>query len=104
MRENFLWPRPMYIERSAETERLYKTEERRTKAILLCAKELQKLLNSRGHHLDFWVEALPQVLFDILETFEGSAAYRAAKVFVDNHEKKDSLLQPPKDPATPNAN
>jgi hypothetical protein len=84
----FREPTPCFIGRSDDTERLYKLEENRTQLIKEIAKEYQRLWTKRfGTEIDLWEEAIPQVLFDTLESMIGG--HRAARAYIKYLEEKE---------------
>lgn len=71
----------MRIGRYAETEKLYRLEEQEHKLVKACAEEAAKF-----HQYDlpneFWTHALPQALYDLLESFDHKASIVAARTFL----------------------
>lgn len=78
-------PHTIRIGMNSISRRLYQAEEERTKAIKKAAKELAKVL---GHSEDeFWSKTMPQALFDILISFDTTAATEAATAFLEENKK-----------------
>ena len=72
-------PRAYNIGRSAKTKKLYDLEEQRSQAIQKCAREWLVVVDKPSS--DFWSVAIPQVLFDTLESFVGGL--EAAQAYVE---------------------
>lgn len=77
-------PGRIYIGKSEQTEKLYELERRRGEAIRATATEWARFMREArgGDELDFWGEAMPQQLFDILDTY-ADGAVEAAIAFLE---------------------
>lgn len=84
------------VDRGSDTERLYTEESRRGSVMERIGEEWLKLaakfgwhpspLNKREH---LYTHAMPQVLFDTLESFDTNASLLAALAFVEYHRRRD---------------
>lgn len=73
-------PQRIFIPAGSETRKLYELEGARAEAVKACAREWSKLL--KVDEDEFWNKAVPQSLFDTLESFEHAAAVSAAEEFL----------------------
>jgi hypothetical protein len=81
-------PQGQFIGEGAE--KLYKLEEKRSRAIELAAKELAKVL---GHHEGcYWTDTMPEVLLSILDSYDPRAARLAAEVYIEKDDAKHERL------------
>jgi len=77
-------PKSIYIGLGEDASKLYELEERRSDYILECADELVRLSKKHKHlpqYKDRW-DALPQALFDTLESFSASRVEEALTGFL----------------------
>lgn len=78
--DGFRWPDDSRIDRTRASERLYKREHERTKAIEAAARELAAF---RKHdRKDFWTVTMVEELHTILDTYEKGAALVAAEAYL----------------------
>ena len=84
MATNYIEPRAIMISRYEETERLYTLEHRRNELIKKCAKEWMKVQECPAD--EFWERAIPQALFDILDSFGGGEV--AAAAYLEHWKKR----------------
>lgn len=84
MLPNYKPPQSIFIGGSAR--KLYQAEERRSTAIKTCATEYCRLAElDHKDQIVFWKTAIPQALFDTLDSFETSASITAAKAFLEHY-------------------
>lgn len=84
--ENKKYKKPELIFIGHDAEKLYSLENDRNESIKKCAEEWLNVQNLSKY--DFWKVAIPQALFDVLESFDTRAAYLAAKSFIEYAETK----------------
>jgi hypothetical protein len=77
--------------------RLYDLEDNRQRAIEACAKEWAKIKGVDDGR--YWIETLPQALFDTLEAYDPHIATLAAAAFLKLHSWK--VERPNSDPSRP---
>jgi hypothetical protein len=75
------------IYRDERSEKLYRLESKRNDALRACAEELQVVWPKVwGQTLDsLWDDAMPQAIFDLLESFDNSAVYAAVQAWLATH-------------------
>lgn len=78
-------PSMLRIPRGTKTERLYRAEERRSRAIQDAAHELSAVLGHDIQSGDFWRRTMPQALFDVLESSDSNASIAAAQAYLERH-------------------
>jgi hypothetical protein len=82
----FQEPQRIRIGRGKSTDRLYDLEEKRQAAIEACAKEWAKVRGVDDGR--YWIETLPQQLFDIMESYDPYIAITACEGFLKLHGRK----------------
>lgn len=91
--------KPRLIRIGSSAQKLYNLEYKRSELIKECAKEWNKLASK---HFGFdpeesiWKRAIPQVLFDILESFERSSSQLAAQAYLEHY--GFTIILPAKNP------
>jgi hypothetical protein len=70
-------PHQFYVPKAEETERLYSLEEKRSNIMKECAKEYSKVCSIPEG--EYWTRAIPQMLFDILDNYDTTAALLACE-------------------------
>jgi|GEM_PF-5269720 len=75
-------PTLVRIDRMKETEKLYTLEHKRNELIKNCCKEWANLYKIPEEH--FWKVALPQGLYDLLESFDTKASVLACITFLEH--------------------
>jgi len=78
----YLKPRSIKISRMKKTEKLYTLEHKRNELIKNCCKEWSGLFKVPEEH--FWRIALPQGLYDLLESFDTKASVLACIAFLEH--------------------
>lgn len=79
----FQEPQRIRIGRGKPTERLYALEEKRQAAIEACAREWARIRGVAEER--YWIETLPQALFDIMEAYDPYVAITACEGFLKLH-------------------
>jgi hypothetical protein len=74
-------PTPHFIPQTKATKKLYAAEEKRTEAIKTAAEERAAL--SPG--CNFWDDAVPQALYDALDSFGAPYGLLAAEAYLQVH-------------------
>jgi hypothetical protein len=80
--DRYIHPKPYFVPRDGN-EKLYKAEEKRTKAIIDCAKLWQE--KAEVAESDYWTITVPQVLHDALENWDTAASIVACEAFLIRH-------------------
>ena len=80
--EKYVHPKPYFVPRDGN-ERLYKAEEKRTDAIMACAKLWQGL--AEIDQANYWTIAVPQALHDALENWDTASSIVACEAFLMRH-------------------
>lgn len=84
LKEGYIKPRTIMISRSRETEKLYNLEDKTHTFMRECAKEWSKYLGiNKGM---YWKQAIPQILYDLLDSWDHKGAYLAARAYVEREE------------------
>ncbi len=80
---NVIEPQGIMVGRNDVTNKLYRLESKRDKAIELAAKELAVIL---GHTpQEFWSKTMPEELLNILNSFSASYSIAACKAYLQQH-------------------
>lgn len=79
----YVYPRAEFIGNGRATAKLYKLEEKRSLAIRAAAHELAAVLEIPKQQ--FWTHALPESLFNVLESFQPQSAIVAAVGYLRRH-------------------
>ena len=83
---------PTLIRIGKEEKKLYDAEEKLHKAMIDATEALQKAYQRRGNPIeDFYKEALPQALFDLLDRFETGASVTACLAFLAMQREKGEI-------------
>lgn len=82
----YMKPMPLRLERQERTEELYRLEHQRNEAIIGAAREWAKYMGVQKK--EFWTRALPQQLFDLLDSFEHGASRMAAEAYLELHKQR----------------
>lgn len=77
---NIEYRKPFKTFIGSEARKLYRLEEKRNKLIIDTATELMNVLG----FTELWKEAIPQTLYDTLESFDQEAAKLAAIAFLES--------------------
>lgn len=84
--KEYIKPTVIRIELTSETEKLYKLENERNGLIRTAAHEWSTLMGVDKS--EFWTRALPQQLFDLLESFDHEASKVAAEAYLEFYRGK----------------
>lgn len=84
-------PTGQHIGRGESTERLYRLEEKRNKAIKEAATELAQVLGHSVH--EFWQSTMPEELLSILDSFDTFAATLAARAYLEKHAEREERFE-----------
>ena len=73
-------------------KKLYTVERALDDALIVATRELQKTYSDLGAPLeDFWHDAFPQALFDLLDRFETGASVTACLAFLAMQREKGEI-------------
>jgi len=82
MAKEYVKPSLVRIERTNRTERLYTQEGKRNDLLIDAAREWLKVQEKPEDAL--WNEAIPQALYDLLESFDPQASELAAQAYLES--------------------
>ena len=84
-------PKLIRVSRMKETEKLYSLEHKRDELIVKCCREWSELFEVPEKY--FWQVALPQGLYDLLESFDSKASILACISYLElyGYEAKESV-------------
>lgn len=84
IKKGYRKPLVPYIANMPETQKLYTAEQKVTDSLIKAAEELKKLYSEREiNYNNLWKEAIPEEIYQLLDSVESDAAIIAAVTFLE---------------------